>query len=273
MQEIFLKKKSSILSFSPSHQLEYWVMSWEPPAKDGKTVMEGPDSWCRALDCSHISELNQNLTDTSKVSFVKSICFLLQDILADFKVTVIFAYTFLLIVFVALLFHTVLNPSGHILICFRRLPSFSLHYEPILPPPLIKQFSSLSCDIISTVYQDRIFSVQWYALSLVLSSTLNNSGIGKYTWHTCGIQKYMCGFHVKRILGLFFFFFFLNIVSAGSVVKNLPSNVGDVDSIPGLGRSPWEGNGNPLQYSCLEYPKTEEPGGLQPMGSQQSDIT
>ena len=208
MQEIFLKKKSSILSFSPSHQLEYWVMSWEPPAKDGKTVMEGPDSWCRALDCSHISELNLNLTDTSKVSFVKSICFLLQDILVDFKVTVIFAYAFLLIVFVALLFHTVLNPSGHILICFRRLPSFSLHYEPILPPPLIKQFSSLSCDIISTVYQDRIFSVQWYALSLVLSSTLNNSGIGKYTWHTCGIQRYMCGFHVKRIsMGLFFFFF------------------------------------------------------------------
>lgn len=104
MQEIFLKKKSSILSFSPSHQLEYRVMSWEPPAKDGKTVMEGPDSWCQALDCLHISELNLNLTDTSKVSFVKSICFLLQDILADFKVMVIFAYTFLLIVFVAFFF-------------------------------------------------------------------------------------------------------------------------------------------------------------------------
>ena len=31
-------------------------------------------------------------------------------------------------------------------------------------------------------------------------------------------------------------------------------NVGDLDSIPGLGRSPGEGNGNPLQYSCLENP-------------------
>ena len=37
----------------------------------------------------------------------------------------------------------------------------------------------------------------------------------------------------------------------GSVVKNLPDNVGDVGSIPGSGRSPEEGNGNPLQYSCL----------------------
>ena len=38
----------------------------------------------------------------------------------------------------------------------------------------------------------------------------------------------------------------------GSVVKNPPSNAGDVGSIPGLGRSPGEGSGNPLQYSCLE---------------------
>ena len=34
-------------------------------------------------------------------------------------------------------------------------------------------------------------------------------------------------------------------------VKNLPANVGDVGSIPELGISPGEGNGNPLQYSCL----------------------
>ena len=40
----------------------------------------------------------------------------------------------------------------------------------------------------------------------------------------------------------------------GSVVKNLPVNVGDAGLIPGLGRSPGEGNGNPLQYSCLGNP-------------------
>ena len=38
----------------------------------------------------------------------------------------------------------------------------------------------------------------------------------------------------------------------GSMVKNPPVNAGDAGSIPGLGRSPGEGNGNSLQYSCLE---------------------
>ena len=38
----------------------------------------------------------------------------------------------------------------------------------------------------------------------------------------------------------------------GSVVKNIPANAGDICSIPGSGRSPGEGNGNPLQYSHLE---------------------
>ena len=42
-----------------------------------------------------------------------------------------------------------------------------------------------------------------------------------------------------------------------AVVKNPPASAGDagdVGSIPGLGRSPGEGNGNPLQYSCVDYP-------------------
>ena len=40
----------------------------------------------------------------------------------------------------------------------------------------------------------------------------------------------------------------------GFVVKNVPSNVGDAGSVPGLGRSPGEGNGNPVQCSCLGNP-------------------
>ena len=40
--------------------------------------------------------------------------------------------------------------------------------------------------------------------------------------------------------------------SGGSEVKNLPANAGDTGSISPLGRSPGEGNGYPLQYSCLE---------------------
>ena len=56
----------------------------------------------------------------------------------------------------------------------------------------------------------------------------------------------------------------------GSVVKNLPSNAGDAGSIPGSGRSPGEGNGNPLQYSCLGNPMDRGVGGFQSMGSQKS---
>ena len=40
----------------------------------------------------------------------------------------------------------------------------------------------------------------------------------------------------------------------GSAGKESACNAGDPGSIPGLGRSPGEGNGNPLQYSCLENP-------------------
>ena len=39
------------------------------------------------------------------------------------------------------------------------------------------------------------------------------------------------------------------------MVKNVPANAGDMGSIPGLGRSPGEGDGYPPQYSCLENPK------------------
>ena len=40
----------------------------------------------------------------------------------------------------------------------------------------------------------------------------------------------------------------------GSDAKDSACNAGDLSSIPGLGRSPGGGNGNPLQYSCLENP-------------------
>ena len=46
------------------------------------------------------------------------------------------------------------------------------------------------------------------------------------------------------------------------VAKTPPANAGDAGSIPGSGRSHGERNGNPIQYSCLEIPWTEEPGGL-----------
>ena len=45
-----------------------------------------------------------------------------------------------------------------------------------------------------------------------------------------------------------------DVFPGGSVVKNPPANAGDSGSIPGMGRSPGEGNGNPLQDSCLGNP-------------------
>ena len=62
-----------------------------------------------------------------------------------------------------------------------------------------------------------------------------------------------------------------HLFPGGAVAKNPSENAGDSGdggSIPRLGRSLGEGNGNPLQYSCLGNPCTEEPGRLQSMGSQ-----
>ena len=52
------------------------------------------------------------------------------------------------------------------------------------------------------------------------------------------------------------------------MVKNLPANAGDLCSIPGLEQSPREGNGNPLQYSCLGNSTDRGAWRLQSMGLQ-----
>ena len=55
------------------------------------------------------------------------------------------------------------------------------------------------------------------------------------------------------------------------MVKNPYDNAGDIKDaglIPGLGRSPGGGHGNPLQYSCLENPMDRGAGRLQSIGSQ-----
>ena len=57
-----------------------------------------------------------------------------------------------------------------------------------------------------------------------------------------------------------------DVSPCGSEGKESACSVGDPGSIPGLGKSPGGGNGYPLQYSCLE--NSEEPGGVQSVGSQ-----
>jgi len=63
----------------------------------------------------------------------------------------------------------------------------------------------------------------------------------------------------------------LHSSAGGSGSKESSCAAGDLGSIPGQGRFLREGNGNPLQYSCLEIPWTEEPGGLPSMMSQYLD--
>ena len=63
---------------------------------------------------------------------------------------------------------------------------------------------------------------------------------------------------------------------ASQVVKNPTANAGDrreVGSIPGLGRSPREGLGNPRQYSCLENPGQRSLACYSPWGSKELDVT
>ena len=63
------------------------------------------------------------------------------------------------------------------------------------------------------------------------------------------------------------------------MVKNLTSNARDIrdaSSVPGSGRSPGGGHGNPLQYSCLETPHGQRSlggGGYSPWGRMESDTT
>ena len=61
------------------------------------------------------------------------------------------------------------------------------------------------------------------------------------------------------------------VEEGGTNGRNLPADAGDIrdkSSIPGSGRSPGEGDGHPLQHSCLGSPWTEEPGRLQSIVAQ-----
>ena len=64
--------------------------------------------------------------------------------------------------------------------------------------------------------------------------------------------------------------------SSGPMTENLSANAGDIRDaglIPGLGRSPGGGHGNPFQYSCLEKPMDRAACRLQSMGLQESGMT
>ena len=57
------------------------------------------------------------------------------------------------------------------------------------------------------------------------------------------------------------------------MVKNPPANAGDMGLIPGSGGSPGEGNGNLIQYSCLENSMDRGAYWARPWGGKESDMT
>ena len=59
---------------------------------------------------------------------------------------------------------------------------------------------------------------------------------------------------LNDLFGSFPSIYYCSVFPCSSVGKESACNAGDLSSIPGLGRSPGEGNGNPLQYYCLENP-------------------
>ena len=61
--------------------------------------------------------------------------------------------------------------------------------------------------------------------------------------------------------------------SGGSVIKSPPANARDMSLIPGLGRLPGGGGGNPLQYPCLKLHEQRSLAGYSPWGRKESDMT
>ena len=92
---------------------------------------------------------------------------------------------------------------------------------------------SIFCNVITEVKSLNVARFYWLKSSC-LRGTITHKALSTGRWRSPGtILQTVC-------------------FPGGSVVKNLLANAGDVDSIPGLGRSPGEGNGNSLQYSYLE---------------------
>ena len=81
----------------------------------------------------------------------------------------------------------------------------------------------------------------------------------QYVW-MCVLYPHVCLFTIKSTLCRLSFLLLPlgrpnpHGIAGGSEVKASACNAGDLGSIPGSGTSPGEGNGNPLQYSCLENP-------------------
>ena len=106
-----------------------------------------------------------------------------------------------------------------------------------------------------------ILKPKWADKQGALWQSLESNIVLSYSQHWAGIRGPRTCYCLAKLS------FHLGFL-VGSDGKESACNAGDLCLIAGWGRCPEEGNGYPLQYSCLENPWTEEPGGLQSMGSQ-----
>ena len=149
-------------------------------------------------------------------------------------------------------------PSNHLILCHPLLLLPSIFHS-------IRVFSKESVLLITWP--------KYWSFSLSISPSSEYSGLISFRmdWLNLlvvqGTLKSLLKHHSSKPSILWCSAFFMGF-PGGSEVKVSACNVRDLGSIPGSGRSPGEGNGNPLQYSCLGNPWMEEPGGLQSMGSQ-----
>ena len=123
-----------------------------------------------------------------------------------------------------------------------------------------------------TKFQTAFFSLHahtWEIGFCFYSSIFSAIRWGKF--YSTTSQGVAFGFiHVCKLLNIMIFFRCVWDFPGGSDSKELTCNAGDLGSIPGWERSPGEGNGNPLQYSCLENPKDR--GVWQAWGCKESDM-
>ena len=131
---------------------------------------------------------------------------------------------------------------------FNSLQPHGLQHARLLCPPLSPRLRSNSCPL-----------NQWCYLTISSSAT---------PFSFC-LQSFPGSgpFPISRLLH---FRCLLSLVA--QMVKEIQVDPW-VGKIPGWGRSPGEGKGNPVQYSCLRIPRIEESSGLQSMGDKESDTT
>ena len=102
-----------------------------------------------------------------------------------------------------------------------------------------------------------LWQLSWKRICLQCRRPQFNSQVGKFPWRSDRLPT-------PVFLGF----------PGGSARKESACNAGDLDLIPGLGRSSGEGHGNPLQYSCLENPHGQRSlADYSPQGLKESDMT